>query len=463
MKGITFFLLLYSFSVLHSQPVSLRDTTNQYDYIIITVPEFVSACEPFRHHKETVRNFRTLIADTTQIFAEFYSGSTPQDNIRDFISFAGTFWKEPKPEFFLIVGTVQMVPNFPITNSIPPPTYFYSDYDYSQNIYENDPATTDFLVGRIPCKDETEIYNYFSKVMDYEIDSTIYSWMNNALFLCLGDDNLTLDNAFVIASSFPSYIRPFYITENDTSQYYGTLDSIYSAVNQRGNEVVWLVGLDTNWFNIEDINGFTNEDKYFVTFCSVKQSAILDTNINMTQAMMMLDDAGSIGGVVFVGIPYYGLSMTFQMKWAQRIFNPGIQSIGEAFVLDSLPYPGIYSYMKKISNLWADPSLKLKYDVTVGILNEPNVEAPDKFLLYQNYPNPFNPATTIKFALPIEGRVKINVYSILGQLVETLVDKEMKSGNHEVKFNAKHLPSGIYLYRIESSSFTSVKKMVLLK
>jgi hypothetical protein len=97
-KGITFFLLLVGFSSLHSQSVTLRDTTNQYDYIIITVPEFVNSCEPFKQHKETVRDFSTLIVDMTQIFAEFDSSATPQDNIRDFISYAETFWKEPKPK-----------------------------------------------------------------------------------------------------------------------------------------------------------------------------------------------------------------------------------------------------------------------------------------------------------------------------------------------------------------------------
>ena len=97
MRDITFFLLLVSFSALYSQPVTLRDTTNQYDYIIITVPEFVGTCEPFRQHKETVRGFSSLVVDTTQIFAEFDTSATSQSNIRDFISYAGTFWKEPKP------------------------------------------------------------------------------------------------------------------------------------------------------------------------------------------------------------------------------------------------------------------------------------------------------------------------------------------------------------------------------
>jgi len=184
MKGITFFLLLVTFSALHSQPVTLRDTTNQYDYIIITVPEFVNACDPFRQHKETVRDFRTLIVDTTQIFAEFDTSATPQENIRNFISYAGTFWKEPRPKFFLIIGTVSDVPNFPIPFPSQPTIYWHSDYYYCQNIYENDSTTTDFYIGRIPCIDETEINNYFLKVMDYEINNNLYPWMNNALFIC---------------------------------------------------------------------------------------------------------------------------------------------------------------------------------------------------------------------------------------------------------------------------------------
>lgn len=100
MKGLIILFIFFAFQTTFSQTVTLRDTTNQYDYIIITVPEFVSACEPFKQHKETVRDFRTLIVDTTQIFSEFDSSLTPQDNIRDFISYAGTFWKEPRPNYF---------------------------------------------------------------------------------------------------------------------------------------------------------------------------------------------------------------------------------------------------------------------------------------------------------------------------------------------------------------------------
>ena len=102
MKRFVFFFVIFSFQSILSQSITLRDTTNQYDYIIITVPEFVTTCETFKQHKDTVRDFTTWMVYTTQIFAEFDSSNTPQGNIRDFISYAGTFWREPRTKFILI-------------------------------------------------------------------------------------------------------------------------------------------------------------------------------------------------------------------------------------------------------------------------------------------------------------------------------------------------------------------------
>ena len=116
MKGLIILFVFFAFHSTFSQTITLRDTTNQYDYIIITVPEFVSACEPFKQHKETVRGFNTLIVETAQIYSEFDSSLTQQDNIRDFISYAGTFWKHPQPKYFLIAGSVKFVPNFNIVD-----------------------------------------------------------------------------------------------------------------------------------------------------------------------------------------------------------------------------------------------------------------------------------------------------------------------------------------------------------
>jgi len=451
---------------IYIRPITLRDTTNQYDYIIITVPEFVTACEPFKQHKEIVRDFRTLVVDINQITAEFDSNFTRQGNIRDFISYAGTFWKNPKPKFFLIVGNITAIPNFNVQWG----TYqANSDYYYTQNIYDIDTTIYDFFVGRIPATNTTEIIDHLDKVISYESDQTVLNWMNNNLFIC-EDDTLYhfLQAAFDISENYlPDFIRSSFIANTDTSIYYGNKDSIYREINKKGTAVVWFEGRHTDSvfisqdFGLNDLSGFNNESKYFLTVFVATQHSISDSNTNLAKEMLVQKNAGSLGGFVFTGPSFWGAGKNFQYDWAQSLFDPDVNSIGEA--MDVPPSIGMfYYYQKQIANLWADPSLKLKYDTTVDVENVAD-EIPQSLSLYQNYPNPFNPTTTIKFALPVDSRVKINVYNSLGQLVEILVDKEMESGYHEVNFNASRLASGVYLYQLQAGDFVSMKKMILLK
>jgi len=92
-----------------------------------------------------------------------------------------------------------------------------------------------------------------------------------------------------------------------------------------------------------------------------------------------------------------------------------------------------------------------------------NMLTPSEYHLEQNYPNPFNPSTTIKFSVPKESNVNLSIYNVLGELVSTLVDEQMKEGYYEYEFNASKLASGIYIYRISADDFLETKKMVLLK
>lgn len=88
---------------------------------------------------------------------------------------------------------------------------------------------------------------------------------------------------------------------------------------------------------------------------------------------------------------------------------------------------------------------------------------PDQYELSQNYPNPFNPGTAIQFSLPKQTQLKINLYNMLGEQVATLTEGMFESGYHKVTYNAGTLPSGTYVYRLESADFVQVKKMILLK
>ncbi|MEO8209901.1 MAG: T9SS type A sorting domain-containing protein [bacterium] len=100
--------------------------------------------------------------------------------------------------------------------------------------------------------------------------------------------------------------------------------------------------------------------------------------------------------------------------------------------------------------------------INVGISNYNNV-IPDAFALYQNFPNPFNPTTNIKFDIAKSSFTSIKIYDMLGKEVSNIVNQELTPGSYQFTLNAASFPSGIYYYKIETSSFTEIKKMVLLK
>jgi hypothetical protein len=88
---------------------------------------------------------------------------------------------------------------------------------------------------------------------------------------------------------------------------------------------------------------------------------------------------------------------------------------------------------------------------------------PLEFSLDQNYPNPFNPATQITYSLPQSGHVTLRVFNVLGMEVATLFSGVQAAGDHEVQFNAGHLASGVYFYRLTADNLSLTKKMVLMK
>jgi flagellar hook assembly protein FlgD len=93
---------------------------------------------------------------------------------------------------------------------------------------------------------------------------------------------------------------------------------------------------------------------------------------------------------------------------------------------------------------------------------------PTTFSLDQNYPNPFNPSTQIRFALPSQAKVVLNIYSVSGELVRTLVNTDMGAGFYAVTWNGMNdngqsVSTGVYLFRVQAGSFVSSKKMLLVK
>lgn len=88
---------------------------------------------------------------------------------------------------------------------------------------------------------------------------------------------------------------------------------------------------------------------------------------------------------------------------------------------------------------------------------------PTAYYLKQNYPNPFNPETSIAFGLPESGEISLKVYNLLGETVAVLAEGFLPAGSYEFKWSAVNVSSGLYFYKLESPSFTSVKKMMLVR
>ncbi|MEX0844342.1 MAG: T9SS type A sorting domain-containing protein [Balneolaceae bacterium] len=85
------------------------------------------------------------------------------------------------------------------------------------------------------------------------------------------------------------------------------------------------------------------------------------------------------------------------------------------------------------------------------------------YQLAQNYPNPFNPSTMISYQLPVNSDVRLEVFDLLGRSVATLVNEQQSTGRYNITFDASHLASGVYLYRLTAGEFTQSKKLFLIK
>ncbi|MDP3830288.1 MAG: T9SS type A sorting domain-containing protein, partial [Ignavibacteriaceae bacterium] len=134
-----------------------------------------------------------------------------------------------------------------------------------------------------------------------------------------------------------------------------------------------------------------------------------------------------------------------------------------------------YTYSDDLSNLDAVAiSYRLRQvdlDGTAHYSKVVNVDftpSPKEFSLNQNYPNPFNPTTTINFTVPKQDRVKVVIYDAMGRIVNEIMNDVIPAGKHQISWNGvdgngSKVASGIYFYRLESSTSTLTKKMILMK
>jgi hypothetical protein len=147
----------------------------------------------------------------------------------------------------------------------------------------------------------------------------------------------------------------------------------------------------------------------------------------------------------------------------------GSMDVVLGFNAEDLDQGDYFAILHVATNDPATPNTDI--NVNLGVISDVGDEIqgiPTEFKLSQNYPNPFNPSTIITYAVPVDSKVTIKIFDILGREITTLVNKEVQAGTYRVQFNAHNLTSGVYFYAIRAEGangkrFIDAKKLMLMK
>lgn len=239
---------------------------------------------------------------------------------------------------------------------------------------------------------------------------------------------------------------------------------------------------DNAWIpNQKYTSTYDDHDNFLTSVCEVfidgkwvfsfSQSSTYD---NKGNRLTYLDDGFSknyftydSNGNLTAELLQYNLSGSFtdRMKSVYTYDDHGNAIKGEAFEKrDNAWAPSsnglnMYYNNRKDKISFTGKTVEIEYEA-VGSREPAAVQV---FDLMQNYPNPFNSSTTIRYSIKKEGRVKITVFDILGNRVAVPVDKYKPEGSYYVKFDGSSLPSGVYIYMLESGGSITTKKLILMK
>ncbi|MBI2619394.1 MAG: CHRD domain-containing protein [Ignavibacteriales bacterium] len=145
--------------------------------------------------------------------------------------------------------------------------------------------------------------------------------------------------------------------------------------------------------------------------------------------------------------------------------SDGMQPLTSALV-DSLIAGKLYINFHTTANPGGEIRGQVRFgpDAVISSVEQVSNIVPASFRLDQNYPNPFNPSTTIRFSVPLGGKMTLKVYDLLGRVVATLLDGYKEAGEYAADFNASALTSGVYFYRLNAENgYMQTRKMVLIK
>jgi hypothetical protein len=467
---------IFSISISSNQYAQLKSSNNRADYIIVTHSQFDTTLQRFVEWREQ-KNLNIEVAETNQIYSEFPDSTKPA-SIRDFISYALTYWNNPKPKYMLLVGGAEFIPSYKV------PSMFSGDLElhedsvsidewYAVNLYQTD-TKPDVEIGRFPVDNEQELNNIISKTIFFEDSLSFEDYPSDFLFLTDKTDSSLFQNRAneFISTDLPSNFSMKKIFASSDSTIKETSTNFIDAINKgtlflsyygHGAPDKWSI---YNIFTFGDVDSLkANNLPFIYTSAACDQSFDPLNDSSIAKGFIIYPGSGTVASVNSTGLNELFQGSNFLSKfYSYFLSKPGI-TIGDAVLQTKLDLEGGNDGIDDIPRrytLLGDPALTLPLNTVTQIVNMLK-DIPNSYSIQQNYPNPFNPSTTISYSIPKAGYVTIKVYDILGKEISTLVNEEKSIGSYEVRFNGANLSSGVYFYRMKAGGFIEVKKLMLMK
>jgi hypothetical protein len=225
------------------------------------------------------------------------------------------------------------------------------------------------------------------------------------------------------------------------------------------NSNIWIVNTneygDTIWTKTININ---NEEVHKCVQAKNNEFVLIGS----------IFDGEYIENIIFVKISYDG-----SIKWIKEIGNKEKYRFCANDILETQDNGFLMTGYSLYDAGWGDSEnisklIVVKTDSIGNVegytsVKEDDLDLPSDYLLYQNYPNPFNPTTKIRYNIPKDSDVKLNIYDLSGRLISNLVSQYMSGGKYTTEWNASEHISGIYIYRLEADDFNVSRKMILIK
>ncbi|MBS1493669.1 MAG: T9SS type A sorting domain-containing protein [Bacteroidetes bacterium] len=271
-------------------------------------------------------------------------------------------------------------------------------------------------------------------------------------------------NWAIINSSAIALVNDF--LTHDNTLFAGCSNGLgYSTNNGINWDTAGNHGLPSNPDHTKPISGITYHNGKIFGSCIQKIFYSADNGNNWTQvtagvpAYSNIYSMISYGGKIFAGLTGTSdatkgvlVSSNEGASWA--LMNQGFSSVPNIRVL-------MINSEFMLAGAYTGGVYRIPLSTITDIGNSPEIVK--QFSLKQNYPNPFNPETIINFVINKKDFISLKVYDNNGKLVASLVNKVLEAGSYSYNFNAQSLPSGVYLYKLESPGFSDSKKMLLIK